>query len=548
MYGELLEEQHLANQPLYDYRGKKFVPFKDNRELQAIARAYAKTTGETMINLAKTKALCILGANGKPVGMQKYYTDVLDKAVMQVSTGATDFHTAMRDSIIELGGSGVRVDYGGGVTRRLDTVVRQNLLWGAKQASVEYNEMIGEELGCDGYEVDWHSNPRPSHEFMQGKQFVVGKARTINGVHFDSFDEANERLQDYGCLHYKTPIICGVSEPRYSPEELKRLNEQNARRYTIDGKEYSGYDITQMQRRLESSVRNEKTTKDIAKASGDNALVKRCNDKIKAYQGKYNEISDITGIQGDKKRMSAPRGDAPVKGVTQTQKISKLTGVPEDRIKLDGISQEGQEIIANGIQKAYSAFPQLKQHTQMISADKSMTDALGKSRSITGSVSFNPNKFEDLEKLRKNYDYDMRLGFHTKGSTVEDIATHEFGHQLDGWLTKKGVYGSYISEYGVRNASEEIQKEVLSRAGLGDDVLREIRKSYAEKGLMGKDLTHAVLFERKEFISNGLSEYALTNAHEFFAECFTEYVSSPTPRKIAKIFGDVIQEILGGLQ
>ena len=112
MYGELLEEQHLANQPLYDYRGKKFVPFKDNRELQAIARAYAKTTGETMINLAKTKALCVLGANGKPIGLQKYYTDVLDKAVMQVTTGATDFHTAMRDSIVELGGSGVRVDYG----------------------------------------------------------------------------------------------------------------------------------------------------------------------------------------------------------------------------------------------------------------------------------------------------------------------------------------------------------------------------------------------------------------------------------------------------
>ena len=344
MYGELLEEQHLANQPLYDYRGKKFVPFAENRELQAIARAYAKTTGETMINLAKTKALCVLGANGKPIGMQKYYTDVLDKAVMQVSTGATDFHTAMRDSIIELGGSGVRVDYGGGVTRRLDTVVRQNLLWGAKQASVEYNEMIGEELGCDGYEVDWHSNPRPSHEFMQGKQFVVGKARTINGVHFDSFDEANERLQDYGCLHYKTPIICGISEPRYSPEELKRLNEQNAKRYTIDGKEYSGYEVTQMQRRLESSVRNEKTTRELARASGDNALVKRCNERIKAYQGKYNEISEITGIQGDKKRMSVPRGTATVKGATPTpKKVDILTPKQE----LEQLKQKAQNLNAN---------------------------------------------------------------------------------------------------------------------------------------------------------------------------------------------------------
>lgn len=307
MYGELLEEQHLANQPLYDYRGKTFVPFAENRELQAIARAYAKTTGDTMINLAKTKELCVLGANGKPIGMQKYYTDVLDKAVMQVTTGATDFHTAMRDSIIELGGSGVRVDYGGGVTRRLDTVVRQNLLWGAKQCSMEYNEMIGEELCCDGIEVDFHANPRPSHEFMQGKQYVLGKARTINGIYFESADKALERLQDYGCLHYQTPIICGISEPRYSQEELKRLNEQNAKKYTIDGKEYSGYDITQMQRRLETAVRNEKTTKDLAKASGDNALVKRCNERIKAYQGKYAEISEITKIPEDKKRMSVPR-------------------------------------------------------------------------------------------------------------------------------------------------------------------------------------------------------------------------------------------------
>ena len=307
MYGELLEEQHLANQPLYDYRGKTFVPFAENKELQAIARAYAKTTGETMINLAKTKALCVMGANGKPIGMQKYYTDVLDKAVMQVTTGATDFHTAMRDSIIELGGSGVRVDYGGGVTRRLDTVVRQNLLWGAKQASVQYNEMIGEELGCDGYEVDYHSNPRPSHEFMQGKQFVVGKARTINGVHFDSFDEANERLQDYGCLHYKTPIICGISEPRYSSEELKRLNEQNAKTYNINGKDVSGYEAQQMMRRVESAIREQKSIKQTAQASGDKALVKQCNDKIKAYKGKYEEITNITGFYPETKRMSVPR-------------------------------------------------------------------------------------------------------------------------------------------------------------------------------------------------------------------------------------------------
>lgn len=325
MYGDLIEEQHLANQPLYDYRGKKFVPFKDNRELQAIARAYAKTTGETMINLAKTKALCVLGANGKPIGMQKYYTDVLDKAVMQVATGATDFHTAMRDSIIELGGSGVRVDYGEQivrgkkmrVTRRLDTVVRQNLLWGAKQASIEYNELIGEELGCDGYEVDAHSSPRPSHMFVQGKQYCIGKSRTINGIKFIGFEEtdptspngksASQALDEYGCLHYKTPILCGISEPRFSKEQLAQIEADNKKQYKVGDLEGNKYFFSQKMRNLETAIREQKRIEATAKAGGFNNEAKEARAKIKAYRQKYNEICDVTGIKPDLKRMSVPR-------------------------------------------------------------------------------------------------------------------------------------------------------------------------------------------------------------------------------------------------
>ena len=310
MYADLLTEQHLANQPLYDYRGKTFVPFKDNRELQAIARAYAKTTGETMINLAKTKALCILDHNGNVKGLQKAYTDVLDKAVMQVTTGATDFHTAMRDSIIELGGSGVRVDYGGGVTRRLDTVVRQNLLWGAKQASKEYNYMIGEELGTNGTEIDYHSGSRPSHRYMQGQQYSTGEAVTINGKHYKSAkaEGVYDRLyKDYGCNHYETSIILGVSEPRYSAEELKKFDEQDKKQYTVGDKTGDTYFWSQRMRNLESATREQKTIRDLARSSGDKALVKKCNERIKSYKDKYTEITNATGLYPETKRMSIPR-------------------------------------------------------------------------------------------------------------------------------------------------------------------------------------------------------------------------------------------------
>ena len=457
MYGELLEEQHLANQPLYDYRGKTFVPFADNRELQAIARAYAKTTGETMINLAKTKALCVLGANGKPIGMQKYYTDILDKAVMQVTSGATDFHTAMRDSIIELGGSGVRVDYGGGVTRRLDTAVRQNLLWGAKQSSVAYNELIYDELDCTGYEVDWHSNPRHSHEFMQGKQFVVGKARTINGMHFDSFDEAEERLQDYGCLHYKTPIICGISEPRYSSEELKRLNEENAKRYTIDGKEYSGYEVTQMQRRLESSVRNEKTTKDIAKASGDNALVKRCNERIRAYQGKYNEISEITGIQGDKKRMSVPRSTATVKSATPTPKVEKQ----KRDLKLSKINS------TMSVEEAKEFESLVRSRSEIEAVYSKYGDEVSDITRSKNGGAFSPR--------RKAVDYSFKLETDvSKYSTL----SHEMGHAFD-TLSADDLGLSYkeVDLINDRCVIGSGMTKVLKRSpSLSDDFLTAMRK------------------------------------------------------------------------
>lgn len=319
MYGELLESQHLENKPLYDYRGVKFVPYSENKSVQSIVNAFARTTGNTMINLSSVTAqnLGFLNKSGKFVPIQKMYTDALDKAVVAISTGATDFHSAMRDTIIEMGGSGIRVNYGSGITRRLDTVVRQAMLYGAKQCSIEYNEMIGQELGCDGYEVDAHSSPRPSHMFVQGKQYCIGESRTINGIKFVGFEEtdptspdgksASQALGEYGCLHYKTPILCGISEPRFSKEQLAQIEADNKKQYKVGNLEGNKYFFSQKMRALESATREQKTIRDLARSSGDKVLVKKCNEKIKAYRQKYDEIAETTGLYPETKRMSVPR-------------------------------------------------------------------------------------------------------------------------------------------------------------------------------------------------------------------------------------------------
>ena len=446
MYGELLEEQHLANEPLYDYRGKTFVPFKENRELQAIARAYAKTTGETMINLAQIGGshLGFIDKNGKFKAIEKMYTEALDKAVKQGSTGATDFHTAMRDTIVEMGGSGIRISYpDSGITRRLDTAVRQSLLWGAKQASIEYNEMIGEELGCDGYEVDYHSNPRPSHEFMQGKQFVVGKSRTINGIHFDSFDEAEQALKEYGCLHYKTPIICGISEPRYSEKELARLKEQDKKTYEIDGKQVTGYEATQMQRRLETAVRNEKSIKNMAQAEGNKKLVSDCNAKIKAYQGKYDEISEITGIQGDKKRMSVPRSKT-VKGATPTQKQIIKPQTKDDLIK-NGFSEESAEKI-----------------------QKNLENLEGRERE-QWEKAFKTKKYR-IEDENTSTHFDADTGeIHLAKGESRNIVVHETAHSISPDSVKYTVDKGRSWEYDITHASS-LTEHLCGSKGKSKDI------------------------------------------------------------------------------
>ena len=60
-------------------------------------------------------------------------------------------------------------------------------------------------------------------------------------------------------------------------------------------------------RNLESATREQKTIRDLARSSGDKVLVKQCNEKIKAYRQKYDEICNATGLSPELKRLSVPK-------------------------------------------------------------------------------------------------------------------------------------------------------------------------------------------------------------------------------------------------
>ena len=312
-YTNLFDEWHKGNEYMYKHRGIPFVDVADNKGLQKIINAYSKKSGAELLDFAKTKAIKVLDANGKPVAFRKQILKSFDDASKLVIDGKTDFYSAMRKSVLELGGSGARVEYPNGLTRRLDTVVRQNMLYNAKMSSREYNQQIGKELGCDGIEVSFSANPRPTHRFMEGRQFCNGKSKKINGVHFDGVEDTRdaesgqnvlESLDDYNCNHRETPIICGVSEPAYSPQELSRLKAENERQFTIGNSTGDGYYWSQRMRHLEAETRNAKDQINALKAFGNSEpQIAYLNKKIKSYRAKYNEICDATGIKPDYRRM-----------------------------------------------------------------------------------------------------------------------------------------------------------------------------------------------------------------------------------------------------
>lgn len=310
-YATEVNAWHNANKYLYDYRRIPFTDVSQNKQMQGIIESYAKQNAKDILNITNTKALRVLDRNGNAIRLKDAIYKAFGDAVKKVTSGDKDFYSAMRDTVQNLGGGGCKVDYGEGITRRLDTVVRQNMLWGIKQAHKEYNEIVGQELGCDGIEIDLHSNSRPSHRYMQGKQYAKGaQGKTVNGVFYPSAEKEGvyDRLyEDYNCRHYETDIILGVSEPRYSAEELKRFEEQDKRLYKIGNLEGDGYYFSQKLRNIEAEVRKMKDEINALKSFGNSANeIKELKSKINTYRKKYNEISEITGISKEPKRLSVP--------------------------------------------------------------------------------------------------------------------------------------------------------------------------------------------------------------------------------------------------
>lgn len=304
IYTQVITDGVNTYKPLFDFKNMTFVPFVQNDFAKAIVMNWYKKTSAEMVNLSRTKAIGFTDGSGKFTPLRGAYQKAIDEAVTAITTGTTDFNTAMRETIKRLGGSGVVTNYGSGVTRSLNSAIRQNILYGAKQAAQAYDEYVGEQLGLDGFEVDAHAGCRPSHIFMQGKMYSYNGKKTINGVTYEDGTEALERLDDYNCQHYKTDVLLGVSKPRYTQEELQRIYKETTESIEYNGQEKTLYEWKQKQRELERKVRTCNIQANTFETAGDKITAKEYKTAAKAYRKEYKQMSeDINGLYQRPERM-----------------------------------------------------------------------------------------------------------------------------------------------------------------------------------------------------------------------------------------------------
>lgn len=247
----------------------------------------------------------------------KAYQWALDNAVMQVQSGAINYNQAIKAAVKQLADSGLKVvDYESGHRDQVDVAARRAVMTGVSQICAKYTEQSAEYLDTPYFEVSAHSgardkpgpSPWSSHKDWQGKIYSVRDVDIYPSIYKVCGLGAVDGLEGANCRHRRFPWVEGVSERTYTDEQLEHIDDGLG--CTYDGKTYTAYEATQMQRRVERQIRAQKRLVNAYKSAGltDDATV--ANIKLRRLNGKYREFSKAAGLPEQRDRMKVLYTDA----------------------------------------------------------------------------------------------------------------------------------------------------------------------------------------------------------------------------------------------
>lgn len=272
-----------------------------SKSMEQLLSATARRTNNNLNNLTMTTAAT----------SQTQFLNAMNKAYMEVSTGVKSYSISIIDTIREISNQGAYVEYPSGAHRSLESAVRTNIITSVNQTSGKLQELRAEEMDWDLVEVSAHGGARPEHAEWQGKVYSLrGETKGYKTL---------EEGCDYGrvtglcganCRHTFFPYYKG-SVRTYTNQELYELKNETVE---YNGQKISKYDATQIQRKMERNIRQNK--KDIAGLQGILASnnsdidieqtrkdLKTITNNLKTNNGILNDFINQTGFKKDNNRL-----------------------------------------------------------------------------------------------------------------------------------------------------------------------------------------------------------------------------------------------------
>lgn len=268
---------------IYKESGLNPTPLKQDESIKQVMNATIERTSRNLQNLCMTTAAT----------SQTQFINAINNAYLYTSTGVKSYSQAIIDEIENISSQGVMIEYPSGVRRSIESAVRMNIITAVNQNCGKLQEMRADEMGWDLMELTAHGGARPSHAEWQGK--IVSRSGKKGYLSLDSIGYGTATgFKGINCRHDWYPYYPG-SARTYT---LEQLNAWKNEKVIYNGQEYSKYDATQIQRRMERQIKKDK--KEIAGLQGiltsetkDNKLIENTKLQISSKKLRLKQDNSI---------------------------------------------------------------------------------------------------------------------------------------------------------------------------------------------------------------------------------------------------------------
>lgn len=195
------------------------------------------------------------------------------------------------------------------------------------------------------------------------------------------------------------------------------------------------------------------------------------------------------------------------------------------KAKLKGVDRKALLDTLNNMNKVYKDFPQIKNGLKEIKVIEHPNGGLNITPDIKDNkyiMEINKKFYGDINTVKKQYQNDVRKGFHPKNTTYEDLGNHELGHCVTYEIIKK----------------KYTDKNLIIKDWNNDITTREIiEKSFNNLGINDK--------MTQKLLRNNISTYATSKWSETIGEAFSDYYrngknASALSKEIIKVMKGMI--------